>query len=264
MDYNVNYFQGGGRNYMRYTEIEHYSKGQVLEGSYKEVIENNAVKADSFIHTITFYKLFYIFVIGSIFGCYMEQIQYLILRGIWECRAGVVWGPFSEIYGLGAGIIYLLYVKLKGRSPLLIFSLSAVCGSAFEYIARVFQEIAFHSITWDYSKEPLNLSGRTSLKYAIYWGLLGLVFIKAVFPVIDGKLEKIRGRMAFAFTWVLIVFMSANLMFSALAVNRWNERQQGLSSEGYIEEFMDNHYHDNHMKQRFPHMKFMDVSVKIS
>jgi predicted component of type VI protein secretion system len=69
---------------------------------------------------------------------------------------------------------------------------------------------------------------------------------------------------AFAFTWVLIVFMSANLMFSAFAVNRWNERQQGVSSGGYIEEYMDNHYHDGIMKQRFPHMRFMDVSVKIS
>jgi uncharacterized membrane protein len=257
-------FTRGGRYNMRYSEVNNIPKEHVLEGPYNSVITHSDTRSDSFVHTVTFYKVFYIFIIGSIFGCYMEQIQYLILKGIWECRAGVVWGPFSEIYGLGAGIIYLLYVKLKGRSPLIIFFLSAVCGSAFEYIARVFQEIAFHSITWDYSKEPLNLSGRTSLKYAIYWGLLGLVFIKAIFPVIDGKLEKIRGRVAFAFTWVLIVFMSSNLLFSALAVNRWNERQQGVSYGSYLEEFIDNHYDDGLMKQRFPHMKFMDVAVKIS
>ncbi len=249
---------------MRYSEMEHIVKEQVLEGTYQEVIPQHNTKADSFINTVTFYKVFYIFIIGSVFGCYMEQIQYYILRGIWECRAGVVWGPFSEIYGVGAVIVYLIYRKAKDRSPLTIFMLSAACGSAFEYIARLFQEIVFHSITWDYSKEPLNIGGRTSLKYAIYWGLLGLVFIKVVFPVVDRKLMKIKGKMAFAFTWVLILFMSANLTFSAAAVYRWSERLQGAPSDGYVEEYIDTHYDDDLMKQRFPHMKFMEVSVNIS
>lgn len=249
---------------MRYNEMEHYTKGQVWEGSYNEVIEPGNEKAKSLIHTVTLYKIFYIFMFGSVFGCYMEQLQYYILRGIWECRAGVVWGPFSEIYGLGAIIIYLLYIKMKDSSPLIIFALSAVCGSAFEYMARVFQEIVFHSITWDYSKEPLNLGGRTSLKYAIYWGLLGLVFIKGIFPVIDRMLDKIKGRLAFVFTWVIILFMSVNLMLSALAVYRWNQRLQGVPSDGYIDEHMDYHYGDDFMKERFPHMKFIDISMKIT
>lgn len=249
---------------MRYTEMNHYLKGEALGGSYKDVIEHSDEQAGSFIHSFPYFKVFYVFLIGSIFGCYMEQIQYYVLRGIWECRAGVVWGPFSEIYGIGAVLIYLMYRKLKESTPLTIFALSAVCGSAFEYIARLFQELVFHSITWDYSKEPFNLGGRTSLKYAIYWGLLGLVFIKGVFPLLDCWLQKIRGRMAFAFTWVLILFMSVNLTFSAAAVYRWNERLQGIPSEGYIEEYMDFHYDDDQMKQRFPHMKFMEVSVKIS
>lgn len=248
---------------MKYHEIKNVPK-EVLEGAYSNVITQSDTRTGSFVHTVTFYKVFYIFIIGSIFGCYMEQIQYYILRGIWECRAGVVWGPFSEIYGIGGVIIYMLYIKMKDSSPLIIFLLSAVSGAAFEYLARLFQEIVFHSITWDYSKEPLNLGGRTSLKYSVYWGLLGLVFIRAIFPVIDKRLKRIRGRLAFAFTWVLIIFMSANLMFSALAVNRWNERLQGAPAENYLEEYMDIHYNNDRMKLRFPHMKFMEVAVKIS
>ncbi|MDF2905436.1 MAG: hypothetical protein K0R34_757 [Herbinix sp.] len=72
---------------MRYTEIEHYSKGEVSEGTYKEVIVHNDGNVNSLIHRFTLYKIFNIFILGSIFGCYMEQIQYYLLRGIWECRA---------------------------------------------------------------------------------------------------------------------------------------------------------------------------------
>jgi uncharacterized membrane protein len=247
---------------MRYSEIDHTLKEQILESPYREVITHNEPREVSYIHRFIFYKVFYIFIIGSIFGCYMEQIQYYIHRGIWECRAGVIWGPFSEIYGIGAVLIFLLYQKMKSSSPLTIFGMSAVCGSTFEYIARLFQEIAFHSITWDYSKQPFNLGGRTSLKYAIYWGLLGLIFIKWIFPWLENQLESIRGRLSFVFTWVLMIFMALNLVFSAISVNRWSERLQGTPSDSYIDEYMDTHYDNDEMKQLFPHMKFLEVASK--
>ena len=249
---------------MKYSEMKHYPNGEVLEGSYIEVAEHNGAKTDAFVHTFTFYKIFYIFMIGSIFGCYMEQVQYFILRGIWECRAGVVWGPFSEIYGVGAVLIYFLYRKMRESTPLTIFGLSAICGSAFEYMARLFQEIVFHSITWDYSKQPFNLGGRTSLKYAIYWGLLGLLFIRWIIPYIDKWLENIKGKMAYVLTWGAILFMCINLVFSAIAVSRWSERLQGVPSGNSMEEYLDIHYNDDVMKERFPHMKFIDVTMNLS
>jgi len=249
---------------MKYSEIDHIQGGQILENPYTEDTAQSNPKVDSFINTYIFYKIFLIFAIGSVFGCYMEQILYYIQRDIWECRAGVIWGPFSEIYGFGVVLIYLLYQKLKGSSPFVIFCISTVFGSAFEYTARLFQEIAFHSITWDYSKQPFNISGRTSLKYAVYWGILGVVFMRFIFPLLEKLMDNIRGRMAFVFIWVLIIFISANLVFSAIAVNRWNERLQGVSSNGYMEEYMDHHYGNDEMKQLFPHMKFLDVSIKNS
>ncbi|MGB4660657.1 MAG: putative ABC transporter permease [Mobilitalea sp.] len=248
---------------MKYTEIDHIQGGEILENPYQEVIiPQSSSKADSFINTYLFYRVFFVFVIGSVFGCYMEQILYFIQKNIWECRAGVIWGPFSEVYGFGVVLIYLLYQKMKSSSPLTVFCISTVFGSAFEYIARLFQEIVFHSITWDYSKQPFNLSGRTSLKYAICWGILGLVFIKFIFPFIEKQLDNIRGRAAFAFTWILIVFITINLAFSAIAVNRWNERLNGTSSNGYLEQYMDYHYGNEEMKELFPHMKFLEVSIK--
>jgi hypothetical protein len=56
--------------------------------------------------------------------------------------------------------------------------------------------------------------------------------------------------------------MTANLMFSTVAVNRWSERLQGVPSNGYIERYMDNHYDNDEMKQRFPHLRFLDTTAK--
>ncbi len=247
---------------MKFTEQVNIYKEQVLPIPYEEVVIPEPAADRTFIQKHIFYKLFFLFIIGSIFGCYMEQIQYYLHKGIWECRAGVIWGPFSEIYGVGAVLMYLISYQLKEKSPLTIFFTATVSGSAFEYIARLFQELAFGSITWDYSKQPLNIGGRTSLKYGICWGLLGLIFIKWIFPFLDKYLERIRGKAAFVFTWVFILFMSVDLIFSAATVSRWSERLQGIPSVGSLEQYMDEHYDNDKMESRFPHMKFIDVSQK--
>jgi uncharacterized membrane protein len=253
----------GRKRTMRYSEAGNILEDQIPECPYEEVITQNiTAKADSFVHKYIFYKAFYIFMVGSIFGCYMEQIRYYLQRGIWECRAGVIWGPFSEIYGIGAVLIFIVYKKMKKSSPLTVFGISVVGGAAFEYIARLFQEISFHSITWDYSKQPFNLGGRTSLRFAIYWGILGLFFVKFIFPIIDRQLDNIKGRLALICTWAMIMFMVVNLVISAIAVNRWGERLQGASSGGYIDDYMDSHYNNDEMKLRFPHMEFLDTSDK--
>lgn len=243
---------------MRYSEIESTLQEPRIDNTYQQGIIDSKPREEAFVHNIILYKVFYVFMIGNVFGCYMEQIQYYIQRGIWESRAGVIWGPFSEIYGIGAVLIFLLYRKIKESSSFTIFAISAVCGSTFEYLARLFQELVFHSITWDYSKQLFNLGGRTSLKYAIYWGLLGLIFIRGIFPGLLKHLDHIRGRVAFVFTWVLIVFMSVNLLCSAVAVNRWNERMKDITADGTVEIFMDQHYDNDTMKQIYPHLKFMD------
>lgn len=67
-------------------------------------------------------KLFLIFVIGSVFGALYEQILNLVkiyfTTGdiVWELRRGVLYGPFSPIYGAGAVLFVYLLVKPKYAS----------------------------------------------------------------------------------------------------------------------------------------------------
>ena len=43
-----------------------------------------------------------LFVAGSVFGLVVETAFHAIVYGGYESRAGLVWGPFSPIYGVGA------------------------------------------------------------------------------------------------------------------------------------------------------------------
>ena len=46
---------------------------------------------------LTFFHLFWIFVICSVVGLVVETIVSYPIDGIWKDRAGLVWGPFSPI-----------------------------------------------------------------------------------------------------------------------------------------------------------------------
>lgn len=49
-----------------------------------------------------------------------------------------------------------------------------------------------HTRWWDYSDKFLNLNGRISLIYSIFWGLLGLYLLKVVNPKVDKFIDWIK------------------------------------------------------------------------
>ena len=85
----------------------------------------------------------------------------------------------------------------------------------------------FGTISWEYSDTPLNLGGRTNLQYAVFWGLLGLIFIKHTYPFLSGWIERIPNRAGKIITWVLVVLLVLDMLISSLAVRRWTNRSLG-------------------------------------
>ena len=64
-------------------------------------------------------------------------------------RQGLVYGPFIQIYGMGAVAYYLLVSKIK--NPKEAFFAGMIMGGTLEYLCSFFQEILFGTISWNYS-----------------------------------------------------------------------------------------------------------------
>ena len=124
-------------------------------------------------------KMFWIFIIGSIFGFLAEMIYALVYSRTLEIRKGLIYGPFIQIYGMGAIAYYILISKIK--EPKEAFCYGMIMGGALEYVCSFLQEIFFGTISWDYSKLFMNLNGRTSLLYCVYWGIIAVIFLKLIY-----------------------------------------------------------------------------------
>lgn len=126
--------------------------------------------------------VFWLFIIGSILGYIFEMIVVLFQKGYFESRQGLIYGPFTPVYGIGAIIYYLILNNIKKDNKIKIFFITAILGGITEYICSLVQEKVFGTISWDYSYLIFDINGRTSLLHCSYWGIAGILYVTYIDP----------------------------------------------------------------------------------
>lgn len=227
-----------------------------VEEQYEEKIPEGAEKP--FGCGLCFTKLFWLFMIGNVAGFLMETFWAFFIQRRVELRVGLVWGPFIPVYGFGAVIMTLLLYRFYKKRDLVTFAAAAVVGAAFEYFCSLFQELAFGTVSWEYSGTTANIGGRTNLMYALIWGVLGLLWVKDFYPRISKLIEKIPKKIGSPLTVILCVFMIADMFVSGTAVIRRGQRMKGIPANGGYEMWLDKHFDDKYLDFVYPNMIYVD------
>jgi len=207
---------------------------------------------------ISFTRMVWVFLIGCVIGYVVETAWCLITTGVIESRQGMLYGPFSQIYGFGAVIMVLLLTPVSSKGNAWLFCSSAVVGGLFEVVCSLVQESLFGSVSWQYSQQAFSLfGGRSSLMYMFFWGLLGTVYIGYLYPQIINFIDRLPKRPKRFFTWVISISLTLNMALSALAVDRWADRILDIEPENQIEELLDELYPNEIMEEIYPNMEFI-------
>ncbi len=206
-------------------------------------------KEEAFARGICFKKIFWLFMIGCVFGCVFEMVNHFIHYGGWVSRRGLIYGPLNPVYGLG--LVFFVIFLSKIKNPGLIFLGGMLLGGGCEYLCSLIQEKVFGTISWDYSHQLFNIGGRTSLKYMLIWGILALLVMKVVYPALSNLIEKMPVKTGNILTVILIVFMIADIIISVVACLRQSERAEGKEPNNQVEVFLDKHFPDNKLNKIF-------------
>lgn len=204
--------------------------------------------------SLDFFNLFWIFVIGCMIGLVVETIYHWYYYGEYQDRAGMLWGPFSPIYGFGAGFMTILLNRLWRSNWVLIFFSSALIGGVFEYCSSWFMEVAFGIKAWDYTGEWLSIGGRTSGKYMVFWGIMGLAWIKFVLPYLLKFINLIPWKVRYSLTAVVFVLLFIDGMMTLMAFDCWYGRMAGHALDSPITQFFADHFGNDFMANRFQTM----------
>ena len=208
-----------------------------------------------FAHGLNFYKLFWMFFLCCFLGVVIETVFCWVVSGHLTQRTGLVWGPFNLISGIGAVLLTMCLRPFIGKSDRWIFVGGSVLGGAFEYFCSWLQETILGTVSWDYSGYPFNLNGRINLLYCLFWGALALVWIKEIYPWLNGFIERNISKVyGLTLTWILIVFMLANSLVSGAAVLRQAQRYDGIPATSGWQQLMDKQYPDERLAKIYPSM----------
>lgn len=245
------------------TQIKEYEKyEEKIDKNKKIVTKPNSMldyqenTSNHFAKGNTFYKLFWVFFIGCFAGVVIETIFCIVTRGHYESRVGLIWGPFNLVYGFGALVLSACLYNYRNRSRVYSFIGGFISGSVVEYLCSFFQEMMFGSTSWDYSRMPFNLNGRICLLYSIFWGILGILWIKDIYPFMSELILKIPNKIGKKLTIVLLVFMILNTIATGATVFRWKNRLDGIKANNVISETIDKLYPDARMEKIFANMEF--------
>ncbi|MCM1241194.1 MAG: putative ABC transporter permease [Lachnospiraceae bacterium] len=212
--------------------------------------------AGHFAKGLNYYKLFILCFVASFLGVVIEMLFMLVTRGILMSRAGLVYGPFNLLYGAGAVVLTLALYRFRNRGSWLSFLGGMVIGSALEYLCSWVQEIILGSRSWDYSHVPFNINGRICLLHTVFWGILGMLWIKNIYPRLTRWILKLPKKAGKAAVWVLTILFMLNIAVSGISVFRWSQRVEGVLANGPFWEAVDQCFPDERMERIFPSMKF--------
>ncbi len=199
--------------------------------------------------------LLLLFAVGSVLGVALETVYVYLATGRLESRRGMVYGPFNQVYGLGAVLLTTLLGPLSQGSGLALFLGSAVLGGLFEALCSFFQEKAYGTVSWEYSAQRLSLlGGRTSVTYMLFWGVLGSVYIRVLHPWLFGLFGKIPPPVKIPAVLALTAFLAYDLWLSNAAVRRWNQRRKEAPPSDAWELWLDAKFPDARMRRLYPSM----------
>ena len=201
------------------------------------------------------FKVFIIFMIGSILGYVVEMIVAFVQNGHFVSRQGLLYGPFTPVYGIGILVYYIFFKIVKNRNKKIVFVSSMILGGITEYLCSYIQEKAFGTVSWDYSNWLFNINGRTTLIHCTYWGFAGLLYVSYIEPLIPKIEEAVRNHKIKIMATSVAIFMVFNVAISSMAAIRQKERQENIAANSKIDVFLDNTYPDEYMDEVFENQK---------
>lgn len=151
----------------------------------------------------TFGILIWGFALASLIGWIYEEVCGLLVYGHFMER-GILWLPLCPIYGFGAWLLYACAHKLK--NPFGIILVTGIVSGIFEYICSYILEEYFHLYLWSYEGWIFSINDRISLLSCLFFGILAVLFIKAIVPFLRFCSRKIPLAL-YVIIAVLVLFM---------------------------------------------------------
>lgn len=232
---------------------------QVRKASRAVERARHQAERDAYVDSLrfpSFYQLVIIFTVASIGGLVLETVWVRFAMGVWQHRYGMVWGPFSPLYGVGAVLLTACLWKLRKRPVWVIFLVSMLLGTALEQATGMLIDGVLHATSWSYSHLPDAITKYVSLHMSVFWGLLGWAWCRVCLPEALWLIGEPKRRGELVLVAVLTAFLVLDGLMTVAVTMRKAARDAGVPAANVIEQHIDEYYDDRFVSERFENLEF--------
>lgn len=202
-----------------------------------------------------FYQYLIIFLVASVLGLILETIWMFVAYGVLESRVGLVWGPFSPLYGCGAVLLTVVLWRLRDQPTWMIFLISAGLGGILEQLAGWSMETVMHAWSWSYLHFPDHITQWVAWRFLIVWGLLGVAWCKVIMPELLYRIGEPTSRRQAVVVSFLTAFIALDIAMTVACFWRAGKREEGVPPQNVFEEYVDRHFRDEFIKGKFENLR---------
>ena len=163
------------------------------------------------------------FTFYSVIGwCYEVFLEVVVYKWGFTNR-GVLFGPYTPVYGFGALafllLIYPLIRNKKGGKKLVflpvVFALCMLIATAIELGTSYILEAVIGSWPWQtYADYAINFQARIALSPSIRFGLGGVLFLYVLQPIFERICEKLGEKRVRILAIVFLVMFAVDCVYT--------------------------------------------------
>ncbi len=183
-----------------------------------------------------FDQIFFYFILYSFLGFILETFyRSFLIRKL--AYPGFLYGPYCPIYGFGLISLLIFLVPLKGGLWLFLPA-AFLLTSGLEYVTSYLLEKLLGIRLWDYKEKKININGRVSLEFSIYWTVLSFLFVYFIHPFFQAIPEYLNSISILSILkYILIPILFIDFIFS---VNKAIFTRKEISALSLVLAEMDN------------------------
>ena len=123
----------------------------------------------------------FVYALAGLIGTVHKTIWAYQTKGMFEYCNGSILTPPSTTCTVSALAIVIARRRIDRGKVVLVGGLA---GGMLEFAMSLIQQYLLGSRSWNYANEPLNIGGRTTVPFMLFWGLLCYLIVRFILPLV--------------------------------------------------------------------------------
>lgn len=109
-----------------------------------------------------------------------------------------------------------------------------LAGGMLEFAMSLIQQYLLGSRSWNYANEPLNIGGRTTVPFMLFWGLLCYLIVRFILPLVLWLVHLIDDTWHTRLATILLAWILIDAVVTLPAIFLYGQRANGVVFDNWF------------------------------